>query len=130
MNDIANIDDIKLLVNSFYDDVKKDETIGYIFHEIIGEDWSHHLPIMYTFWNTVLFGEAGYTGNPVRKHVELDKKTPLKAEHYTRWFELWTATTDRLFAGEVADRAKERAKAMVQLIDMKVQWAREGKSIL
>lgn len=130
MNDIANIDDIKLLVNSFYDDVKKDETIGYIFHEIIGEDWSHHLPIMYSFWNTVLFGEAGYMGNPVRKHVDIDKRTALKEEHYTRWFELWGATVDRLFTGEIADRAKERAKAMVQLIALKVQWTREGKSIM
>jgi hemoglobin len=130
MNDIANIDHIVLLVNSFYDDVKKDETIGYIFHQIIGEDWSHHLPVMYQFWNTVLFGEAGYTGNPVRKHIELDKITPLKEEHFARWYELWIQTVDRLYDGQKAEKAKERAKAMLQLISMKIQWAREGKSIL
>lgn len=130
MNDITNRDDIVLLVNSFYDDVKKDETIGYIFHQIIGEDWSHHLPVMYQFWNTVLFGEAGYTGNPVRKHIELDKITPLKEEHFARWYELWIQTVDRLYDGEIAEKAKERAKAMLQLMSMKIQWAREGKSIL
>ncbi|MBL7682369.1 MAG: group III truncated hemoglobin [Flavipsychrobacter sp.] len=130
MNDITNRDDIVLLVNSFYDDVKKDETIGYIFHQIIGEDWSHHLPVMYQFWNTVLFGEAGYTGNPVRKHIELDKIIPLNEKHFTRWYELWIQTVDRLYDGEIAEKAKERAKAMLQLISMKIQWAREGKSIL
>lgn len=130
MEDIRSREDIEMLVNSFYDKVRKDDVIGYIFQQIIGDDWSHHLPIMYSFWETVLLNKAGYSGNPVKKHIEIDKKVPLQQEHYERWLQLWHETLDNLFAGEVAETAKIRAGAMMQLIDMKVQWAREGKSIL
>lgn len=130
MEDIRSREDIEMLVNSFYDKVRKDDVIGYIFQQIIGNDWSHHLPIMYSFWETVLLNKAGYSGNPVKKHIEIDKKVPLQQEHYERWLQLWHETLDNLFAGEVAETAKIRAGAMMQLIDMKVQWAREGKSIL
>jgi hemoglobin len=130
MNDILTEEDIKLLVNSFYDKVKKDQIIGYIFNDIIGEDWSHHLPIMYQFWGMVLLNNAGYTGNPVKKHIDLDKQIPLKQEHYNQWLKLWEETINGLFDGEIAETAKKRAQAMIQLIDIKVQMARDGKSIL
>ncbi len=127
---INNRKDIELLVNSFYDKVRKDELIGFIFNDIIGDDWSKHLPIMYSFWETVLFAKAGYQGNPVKKHVEIDKKIKLQKPHYDKWLQLWTETIDSLFTGEVADRAKEKATTMMQLIDFKVTASRSGKSIL
>ncbi|HEY1032018.1 MAG TPA: group III truncated hemoglobin [Flavipsychrobacter sp.] len=130
MEDIRSREDIEVLVNNFYNKVRKDDVIGYIFQQIIGDDWSHHLPIMYSFWETVLLNNAGYSGNPIKKHIEIDKKVPLQQEHYERWLQLWHETLDNLFAGEVTETAKIRAAAMMQLIDMKVQWAREGKSIL
>ncbi len=129
-HDIHNRQDVELLVNTFYNKVKYDDTIGYIFDEIIGADWSHHLPVMYSFWETVLFGKAGYAGNPVRKHVEIDKKIPLLQEHYDRWLLLWTETVDKLFAGSTADDAKKKASTMLQLISMKVAMSRDSKSIL
>lgn len=129
-NDIKDDKDIELLVNAFYDKVKNDDTIGYIFHKIIGEDWSHHLPIMYSFWGMVLLSETGYTGNPVKKHVQVDRAVPLTEAHYARWVQLWNATVDSLFAGEKAEEAKKRAAIMMQLISMKVQAARDNKSIL
>jgi hemoglobin len=127
--DIENTDDIQLLVNIFYNKVKTDATIGYIFHNIIGEDWSHHLPIMYRFWGTVLLNQPGYTGNPIKKHIELDKKEQLKEEHYERWLTLWRETTDELFEGENADEIKNKAYLMLNLIKMKVEWARLGNAI-
>ncbi len=126
MKDIENVVDIQLLVNTFYDRVKIDEKIGYIFTQIIGEDWSHHLPIMYDFWNMVLFSAPGYAGSPVKKHVDLDKKTPLNKEHFDHWLVLWTDTIDSLFAGEIADMAKNKAALMANLINMKVEMGRLG----
>lgn len=130
MKDIKTNDDVRLLVNSFYDKVRRDEVIGYIFNEIIGNDWSHHLPIMYQFWSTVLMSQPGYRGNAVAKHIEVDKRIPLKDEHYKQWLYLWTETVDHFFAGEVANEAKNRASLMMNLIGMKVEMARSGKSIL
>ncbi len=129
-NDIKDDKDIEFLVNAFYDKVKKDDTIGHIFHKIIGEDWSHHLPIMYSFWGMVLLGKTGYAGNPVKKHVAVDRAVPLTEAHYARWVQLWNTTVDSLFAGEKAEEAKKRAAIMMQLISMKVQAARDNKSIL
>ena len=128
--DIRTNEDIELLVNSFYDKVRKDDVIGYIFNEQIGPDWSHHLPRMYSFWSLVLLDTPGYTGNTVSKHIELDKKTPLETAHYERWAALWNSTVDELFKGERADEAKKRAMLMKDLIQFKVERARTGKSLL
>ncbi len=127
--DITTREDVETLVNAFYDKVKKDETIGYIFNENIGMDWSHHLPRMYSFWSLVLLDEPGYTGNTVSKHIELDKKTPLEEAHYNKWVELWNSTVDSLYRGPKADEAKKRAMLMKDLIKFKVEWARTGKSL-
>jgi hemoglobin len=128
--DITDRQDIETLVNAFYDKVRMDDTIGYIFNKIIGDDWSHHLPIMYQFWETVLFAVPGYVGNPIRKHIEVDQRIPLKEEHYVRWLALWSETIDAMFVGAVAEEAKKKAALMMQLISTKVDWARQGKSIL
>ena len=108
--DITNTTDIELLINTFYNKVRKDDTIGFIFNDIIGDDWSRHLPIMYQFWTTVLLGKAGYTGNPVRKHIEVDSKIELKSDHYERWLTLWEETIDHLYVGNIADNAKAKAQ--------------------
>lgn len=118
--DITERADIELLINSFYDVVRKDESIGYIFNDIIGDDWSHHLPIMYQFWESILFSKSGYSGNPIKKHIDIDKRMPLEQAHFTRWLELWNAAVDNLFEGENAAQAKNRAMLMANLINMKV----------
>ena len=46
-NDIASLEDIKLLVNTFYSQVQKDDFIGPIFNEKIGNRWPEHLEKMY-----------------------------------------------------------------------------------
>jgi hemoglobin len=129
MKDIENRTDIELLVNSFYDKVKADDKIGFIFNTIIGDDWSHHLPVMYQFWDMVLFTTPGYAGNPTRKHVELDKRIPLSKEHFDRWLELWNKTIDELFEGENAAQARNRAMLMANLIHIKIEASRDGKLI-
>lgn len=122
MADITTHEDVALLVNSFYDQVKNDDILGPIFNTVI-EDWSHHLPKMYRFWGTVLFGEPGYSGNAIATHIAIDKKFPLQPEHYDRWISLWRNTVDSLFAGEKAEEAKKRGMLMIQLINLKVDDA-------
>jgi hemoglobin len=127
--DILEESDIKVLVDTFYDNVKTDSVIGYIFHSIIGEDWSHHLPVMYSFWGTILLNKQGYKGNVIQKHIDIDKKITLQKEHYDRWILLWQQTVDELYEGEKAEEAKNRASLMIQLISMKVDWSRLNNSI-
>jgi hemoglobin len=129
MADIAGVEDIELLINTFYGKVRADEQIGFIFNELIGDDWSHHLPVMYNFWNMVLFSGLGYAGNPIKTHIDIDKKIPLEQAHFDRWLALWKDTTDELFAGEKAEEAKNRAMLMANLISMKVKMGRDANFI-
>ncbi|HYD22060.1 MAG TPA: group III truncated hemoglobin [Flavipsychrobacter sp.] len=129
-NDVADEKDVQLLVDTFYGKVRKDAIIGHIFDSIIGENWSHHMPVMYRFWEMVLLGKTGYAGNPVRKHIEVDRKIALAEEHYDRWLQLWNTTVNSLFAGTRAEEAKKRAAIMMQLISVKIQAARDNRSIL
>ena len=53
-NDILTREDIKLLVDRFYDKVQSDPLLGPVFSHV---DWPHHLPIMYNFWSSMLLGD-------------------------------------------------------------------------
>lgn len=121
MTDINNKSDIKKLVNTFYEKAKNDELIGYIFEERLAGKWEHHLPTMYSFWASILLGEASYRGNVMVKHIELNQSVPLKKEHFDRWEVLFIKNVDDLFEGEVAEEAKKRATLMAQLMNFKVE---------
>ena len=127
--DITTKDDIEQLVNTFYGRVREDDFIGPIFNSVVGDHWDTHLPKMYAFWGMSLFGEGGYRGNAVQKHVEIDKSFPLETPHFDRWISMWKETVDSLYEGPVAEDAKKKASLMLQLIQIKVSAARTGKSL-
>jgi hemoglobin len=106
--DIETEEDIRLLVDSFYGRVAEDEVLFPVFSAALGEDWSHHMPIMYRFWGTLLLGNMTYQGNPFLKHVKL----PIGAEHFQRWLSLFERTLDDLFSGPKADEARQRAHSI------------------
>lgn len=120
-NDITNKDDIKLLVDTFYDKVKTNSVIGHIFNDIAKVDWDHHLPKMYSFWVSLLLGEKGFTGNPMQKHIELSKLTAMTETQFSEWLLIFTQTTDELFEGIKADEAKTRAANIARLMLYKIQ---------
>jgi hemoglobin len=112
-HDITTPADVRLLIDTFYEKVQSDDTIGFIFNDIAHVDWAHHLPIMYAFWEFTLLGNGDtYRGNPMQKHRELHEKIPLKAAYFDRWVALFQSTVDTLFVGPVAEQAKFRAFAI------------------
>jgi hemoglobin len=118
--DITTFDDIKLLVDTFYSKVQKDEFIGPIFNEKIGNRWPEHLEKMYRFWQTILLEVHSYSGSPFPPHKQL----PVAKEHFDRWMEIFTKTTDSLFAGPLAEEAKLRAKNMAEMFNYKIDYFR------
>jgi hemoglobin len=118
--DIENRDDIALLVSSFYDKVKQDPVIGYIFNDVAKVNWEKHLPVMYDFWENVLFAKGSYSGNPMVAHTRLHEKSPLSAEHFNQWKSIWLKTVDELFEGEIAELAKQRAVSIATVMHIKV----------
>ncbi len=120
-SDILNLQDVKLLVDTFYGKVRADDKLGPIFESRIGEHWPVHLDKMYRFWQTVLLSEHTYFGSPFPPHAQL----PVDASHFGRWMELFTETVDNLFEGEKAKEAKWRAGKMAQMFLSKIEYYRQ-----
>jgi len=121
-HDIENRDDVKLLVDAFYDKVKKDTTIGYIFNDIAKVNWDKHLPVMYDFWESILFFTGSYTGNPMTVHGLVHRAAKLTTEHFNVWLKLFTSTVDELFGGEKAELAKQRAISIATVMQTKLLY--------
>lgn len=126
--DIRNLDDIKLLVDTFYDLVRDNKLLAPIFNERIQDHWPQHLAKMYTFWQTVLLGDHTYLGSPFPPHAQL----PITHEHFEQWLNLFSQTVDQLFHGEKAEEAKWRANKMAEMFQFKISYHRENplKNIL
>ncbi|MBS7232413.1 group III truncated hemoglobin [Flavobacterium psychroterrae] len=120
LQDISNLDDIKLLVNTFYDKVQKDDLIGPIFNERILGRWPEHLEKMYRFWQTILLEVHTYSGTPFPPHKHL----PTNQSHFDRWMEIFTSTVDGLFVGKLAEEAKVRAANMAYMFNYKIEYFR------
>lgn len=124
MKKLESREDIELLVNSFYGKVVKDEEIGLFFNEIARVDWDKHLPKMYAFWESVLFGQMSYKGNPMGVHFPINEIRAMEQKHFDRWLKLWTATVGEHFAGENADQAIYKAENIAKLMAFKMDLAR------
>lgn len=118
--DITSRADVDLLVRSFYDKVRKDDVIGLIFNEVMKIDWDHHIPVIVDFWDTVLLDADLYHNNAMEPHFALNKIFPLKQQHFERWLLLFTQTVDELFEGNTAKLAKNRAKGIAGIMQLKM----------
>ncbi|MCZ2085269.1 MAG: group III truncated hemoglobin [Flavobacteriales bacterium] len=125
MKNLETRQDIEDLVNRFYDKVQKDETIGFFFNDVAKVDWSHHLPKMYSFWETLLFGQISYKGNPMAIHFPINARVPMEKSHFEHWVKLWTATVKENFTGEMADLAIYKATNIANLMGHKMEVARK-----
>ena len=119
--DIHDQSDIKLLVNTFYDKIQLDSLLGPVFTEVAHLDWEVHLPIMYSFWGSLLLGEPSYHGNPMAKHISLSRLTTITQDHFTLWLKYFYETVDELFIGSSATEAKSRAASIAKLMWHKIQ---------
>jgi hemoglobin len=128
--DIDSRKDIEMLINSFYNKVKKDDTIGFIFNDIAKVNWEQHLPTMYDFWETLLLDATSYSNNAMEVHYTLNRKVPLEETHFQRWLKLFSETVDELFSGKIATMAKTKAKSIASLMQFKMKQDKDGLTIM
>ena len=121
MKDITSRDDVDLLVRSFYTKVRKNETLGYIFDDVIKIDWDHHVPILVDFWETILLDTNSYQRNAMAEHFKVNQKMKLEPLHFDTWLRLFDATVDEHFDGAKAKLAKQRAHSIAQIMQLKMQ---------
>ena len=123
--DIENIEDIKTMVDAFYEKVREDGLLKDVFNNVIQDRWPEHLEKMYRFWQTVLLDEHTYNGSPFVPHAQL----PVDKDHFQRWMKLFSETVDNNFKGEKAERAKWQGERMAAMFLSKITYYQNHTSI-
>jgi hemoglobin len=120
MRDIKNKEDIILLITRFYNEALEDHIIGPVF-EKANFVLDSHIPTMVSFWETILFDVITYSGNPMLKHLELNKTIPLKHDHFEQWITIWKNTVKNNFEGPLTEKAIIRASSIAHLMQHKIE---------
>jgi hemoglobin len=122
--DITSRADIEKFITRFYEKVKTNEVIGFIFTDIAKVDWEHHIPVITDFWETILLDNPVYKNNAMGVHYALNAKLPLQEAHFKTWVQLFSETVDEYFEGKVAMLAKTRAASIAALMQHKMTTSR------
>jgi hemoglobin len=110
--DILQEEDVKTLVNTFYDKVRNDALLSVVFEPVIKDNWPVHLQKMTDFWSTILLYTRKYKDDPLPKHLPLQ----VDKMHFERWLQLFNETIDELFEGQIAANAKLRANSIAKIM--------------
>jgi len=121
--DIETREDINRLIVQFYEQVKKDSIIGFIFNDVVNMNWEVHIPVIVDFWETILLNNPVYKKNAMEVHYDLNKKIPLQQKHFSQWLSLFYTTVDNLYTGKIATLAKTRAKSIAAVMEFKMLGA-------
>jgi hemoglobin len=119
-NDITSKEDIKLLVDRFYEKVIADPQLGHIFTDVFKVHWEKHLPVMYDFWDNAIFFTGSYHGNPMQVHAHVNRIFPLQPSDFDQWIVLFLETIHELFEGPKAFLAKERSISIAKVMQLKL----------
>jgi hemoglobin len=119
--DITSQEDVQEMVDCFYEKIKTDKVVGFIFTDVMKVNWEKHIPIIVSFWNNALFYTGGYQGNALKKHININKSIPLQKKHFSRWLQLFNQTVDEHFEGAKATLAKQRAESIASIIQHKLK---------
>jgi hemoglobin len=120
MKDIQNQDDLLQLVTLFYNKLLADESISYIFTEVVKIKLEEHLPILVTFWSQAVLGTGGYTNNLTQIHLDVSEKSYLSPELFKIWLGYFNDSVDALFAGEKAEQIKTNALSIATVMQIKI----------
>ena len=114
--EIKTTEQVKQLVDKFYEKVNADNLLSPVFNQEAKVNWEGHLPKMYKFWGSILLGTADYNGRPFPPHETLQ----IDGKHFERWLQLFMETVNENFEGEIAETAKERAKNIATIFQHKL----------
>lgn len=118
--DITGRPDLVILVDRFYDRVRKDDRLGFVFDEVAQVDWARHLPKLYDFWDTVLFRANTFRGNLIGTHAQLIPAAGMDRELFEHWLTLFRQTIAENFEGPKAGHLLRCAEDMANVIYSKI----------
>jgi hemoglobin len=94
--------------------------LAYYFTDVVKVNWEKHLPVMYDFWENVLFYSGTYIGNPMMLHAKIHQRSPFTKEHFQHWLQLFNQSVDELYEGEHAEQIKLRANNISTVMQIKI----------
>ena len=94
----VTIDEIRVMVERFYEHARDDELLGPVFAERV-EDWDRHYDTMTRFWASAVLRTGTYSGRPIEKH-QIDVLTP---QHFVNWVEGFALVVEREFGPRRAE---------------------------
>lgn len=120
MKDIENQEDLYFLVDEFYKKLLQDDTISYIFTDVVKIKIEEHLPILVTFWSQAILGTGGYTNNLTQIHLDIDKKEHLTPALFNIWLNHFYDTVNAFFDGKNAEIIKTQALNIATVLQIKI----------
>ncbi|MDI1318306.1 group III truncated hemoglobin [Flavobacterium sp.] len=120
MHDIQNQDDLFLLVDAFYKKLLSDDSISYIFTDVVKIHLEEHLPILVTFWSQAILGTGGYSKNLTQIHLDIDTREHLTPELFMIWLSHFYASVDENFQGAKSEQIKTQALSIATVMQIKI----------
>lgn len=120
MYDIDSRSDLVTLMELFYSKALADDVIGYFFTEVAPLNMETHLPLIVSFWESVVFDKTGYKGNVMQVHQHIHQLAAFRDQHFVRWVELFKQTVTELYSGENAEKIKQRAESIATVMRIKL----------
>ena len=121
MKDILNTEDLYLLVDEFYKKLLADESISYIFTDIVKIKLEEHLPIFVTFWSQSIFNTGGYFNNLTNIHLDISEKEYLTPALFSIWLNHFNTSVDENFIGSNAEKIKTQALSIATIMQIKIK---------
>ena len=121
MKDILNTNDLYILVDEFYKKLLADQSISYIFTDIVKINLEEHLPILVTFWSQSIFNTGGYFNNLTQIHLDISEKEYLTPALFSIWLNHFNASVDENFIGSNSEKIKTQALSIATVMQIKIK---------
>jgi hemoglobin len=121
MKDILNTNDLYILVDEFYKKLFADQSISYIFTDIVKIKLEEHLPILVTFWSQSIFNTGGYFNNLTNIHLDISEKEYLTPALFSIWLNHFNTSVDENFIGSNAEKIKTQALSIATIMQIKIK---------
>ena len=118
--DITDKKDIEALLVLFYRKAFADDLIGHFFTQVVPLDLDTHIPVIASFWESILFNTQSYRKNVMQVHQHINGLSPIKKEHLDRWVSLFQESVAATFEGPNAELIQQRARSVATLMDIKI----------
>ncbi len=113
LRDVETVADVEAVVTAFYGTIAADPVLGPFFAHL---DMTEHVERLARFWSSVVFSTATYKGQPLEKHVGLG----LAPAHFVAWLLRFERVVGERFAGENADRMRQRARQIAAVFQIRL----------